>query len=92
MAVALVLVILGVANVLAQFDHSTSAFTYHGCSSVNVSCFGSPIVFSDGRLTPEACQAACLGHHFAALFPEYVSSTEPALILSLIKDQCLPLR
>ncbi|KND86992.1 hypothetical protein TOPH_08357 [Tolypocladium ophioglossoides CBS 100239] len=70
MAVALVLAILGVANVLAQLDHSTSAFTYHGCSSVDVSCFGRPIVFSDGRLTPEACQAACLGHHFAALFPD----------------------
>ncbi|POR32776.1 Uncharacterized protein TPAR_07023 [Tolypocladium paradoxum] len=86
MAVAVVLAVLGVANVLAQLGHSTSAFTYHGCSSVDVSCFGSPIVFADGRLTPEACQAACLGHHFAALFPDACRCGDDATAITPVDE------
>ena len=92
MSLALVIAIIGVATVLAQLDHCISAFNYLGCSSVDVSCFGEPIVFSDGRLTPEACQAACLSHNFAALFPEYSRSAQPMVNMLLTNSQCLPLR
>lgn len=49
-----------------------SLFHYHGCAEVDMTGFGDPITFSDGTLTHEACQAACVGHSIAALFPEYV--------------------
>ncbi|PHH80742.1 hypothetical protein CDD82_1533 [Ophiocordyceps australis] len=64
------LAMFGFLGVLAQTTHVSPSFTYVGCSKVDLSCFGSPVVMPDGRITPEACQAACKGHHFAALFPD----------------------
>ncbi|KAM4057199.1 WSC domain-containing protein [Hirsutella rhossiliensis] len=69
MAAAFLLAAFGASRVAAQMEHSNSAFAYMGCSSVDLSCFGSPIVFPDGHVTPEACQDACHGHQFAALLP-----------------------
>ncbi|RFU74980.1 twinfilin-1 [Trichoderma arundinaceum] len=64
------LAFIGVTRVFSQSIHSTGAFSYQGCSSIDPSCFGDPIVFSDGRLTPESCQLACQGHQFVALLPD----------------------
>ncbi|PHH64749.1 hypothetical protein CDD81_4011 [Ophiocordyceps australis] len=70
MATFFLLAIFGFLSVLAQTNHVTPSFTYVGCSQVDLSCFGSPAVIPDGRITPEACQVACKGHHYAALFPD----------------------
>ncbi|KAM0259861.1 hypothetical protein ACHAQJ_003105 [Trichoderma viride] len=62
--------IIGVIGVVCQTTHDIGAFSYQGCSSIDPSCFGNAIVFSDGRLTPESCQLACHGHQFVALLPD----------------------
>jgi hypothetical protein len=64
------LVVIGTIGAFCQTTHSNGAFSYQGCFSIDPSCFGNALVFSDGRLTPEACQRACQGHLFAALLPE----------------------
>lgn len=66
----LLFAIIGVIGGFCQTTHSTSPFAYQGCASIDPSCFGNALVFSDGRLTPESCQHACQGHQFAALLPE----------------------
>ncbi|KAL7920902.1 hypothetical protein ACQKWADRAFT_297036 [Trichoderma austrokoningii] len=62
--------IIGAIGVFCQSLHSYGEFSYQGCSSIDPSCFGNALVFSDGRLTPESCQRACQGHLFAALLPD----------------------
>jgi hypothetical protein len=62
--------IIGAIGAFCQDLHSYGSFSYQGCSSIDPSCFGNALVFSDSRLTPEACQHACQGHQFAALLPE----------------------
>lgn len=70
MIVLFLVAILGVSGIVCQSVHNLDTFSYGGCSSIDPSCFGNPIVFSDGRLTPESCQLACNGHQFVALLPE----------------------
>ncbi len=48
----------------------SEGFTYHGCAVVDLNSLGNPLVFTDGVLSPEACQKACQGYQLAALFPE----------------------
>lgn len=67
-----IVVISWVLGAFAQSPHSIPGFQYSGCSSIDLSCFGDPIVFPDGCVTPEACQKACEGSLFAALLNEYV--------------------
>ncbi|KAM0452907.1 hypothetical protein ACHAO4_005326 [Trichoderma viride] len=62
--------IIGAMGAFCQTLHSYGSFSYQGCSSIDSSCFGNALVFSDSRLTPEACQRACQGHQFAALLPD----------------------
>lgn len=69
MLVFLAFAILGIGRALAQASYSGSSFTYWGCASVDAAGFSEPIVFPDGSLTPEACQAACEGQLFAAVSP-----------------------
>ncbi|KAL6867001.1 hypothetical protein J3F83DRAFT_99535 [Trichoderma novae-zelandiae] len=66
----LALAVVGVAGVICQSTHNIADFSYQGCSSIDPACFGKPIVFADGRVTPETCQAACHGHQFAAVLPD----------------------
>lgn len=66
----LLFAIVGAIGAFCQNLHSYGSFSYQGCSSIDPSCFGNALVFSDSRLTPEACQHACQGHQFAALLPE----------------------
>lgn len=58
-------------------------FHYQGCAEVDLSHFTDPIVFSDGLLTHDACQLACEGQAYAALFAEYVPSPSAAHWLTL---------
>lgn len=67
-----ILVISCVLGAFAQSTHSISGFHYNGCSSIDISCFGEPVTFPDGCVTPEACQKACEGFQLAALLNEYV--------------------
>ncbi|OAA39542.1 twinfilin-1 [Beauveria brongniartii RCEF 3172] len=64
------LVISWVLGAFAQSPHSIPGFQYIGCSSIDLSCFGNPIIFPDGCVTPEACQKACEGFQFAVLLNE----------------------
>ncbi|KAL6909106.1 hypothetical protein GGI43DRAFT_379920 [Trichoderma evansii] len=66
----LLFAIIGVIGGFCQTTHNFDAFSYQGCFSIDPSCFGNALVFSDGRLTPESCQRACQGHLFAALLPD----------------------
>ncbi|PTB66272.1 hypothetical protein BBK36DRAFT_1119005 [Trichoderma citrinoviride] len=66
----LVLAIIGVTGVVCQSAHNTADFSYQGCSSIDLACFGEPIAFSDSPVAPETCQAACRGHQFAAVLPD----------------------
>ncbi|XWW97535.1 hypothetical protein V2A60_005519 [Cordyceps javanica] len=70
MAAITILVISWVLGAFAQNPHSIPGFHYIGCSSIDLSCFGAPIVFPDGCVTPEACQKACEGFEVAALLNE----------------------
>ncbi|KJZ74959.1 hypothetical protein HIM_05690 [Hirsutella minnesotensis 3608] len=70
MAAVLLLALFGASRVLAQDDHCVPGFKYLGCSNIDLSCFENPIDFADGRITPEVCQDACKGHHYAALLPD----------------------
>jgi hypothetical protein len=70
MRVTLALAIVGVTGVVCQTTHSTSDFSIQGCSSIDLACFAETIAFANGAVTPEACQAACRGHQFAAVLPE----------------------
>ncbi|KAM3515287.1 hypothetical protein MY11210_001028 [Beauveria gryllotalpidicola] len=65
-----ILVISWVLGAFAQSPHSIPGFQYTGCSSIDLSCFGDPIIFPDGCVTPEACQKACEGFLFAVLLNE----------------------
>ncbi|UNI13886.1 Twinfilin-1 [Purpureocillium takamizusanense] len=68
---AILFTFLGVvAQVLAHGNHQTPGFTYLGCFKVDLAAFTNPMVFSDGALTPEACQQACRGYQLAAVFQE----------------------
>lgn len=67
-----ILVISWVLGAFAQSPHSIPGFKYTGCSTIDISCFGDPIIFPDGCVTPEACQRACEGFQFAALLNEYI--------------------
>ncbi|KAH0598428.1 hypothetical protein MHUMG1_03726 [Metarhizium humberi] len=69
-ASTLLLALGAAATVLAQGNHAIDSFAYQGCSSVDMSCFTPPVLLSAQPITPEMCQWACLGHQFAALFPE----------------------
>ncbi|KAK9435807.1 twinfilin-1 [Metarhizium brunneum] len=69
-ASTLLLALGAAATVLAQGNHAIDSFAYQGCSSVDMSCFTPPVFLSAQPITPEMCQWACLGHQFAALFPE----------------------
>ncbi|KAK8932668.1 hypothetical protein VCV18_001208 [Metarhizium anisopliae] len=69
-ASTLLLALGAAATVLAQGNHAIDSFAYQGCSSVDMSCFTPPVLLSVQPITPEMCQWACLGHQFAALFPE----------------------
>lgn len=70
MGASIMLVAMGAAAmVLAQSNHAIDSFAYQGCSSVDMSCFTSPVALNGGPLTPEMCQKACQGHLLAALFP-----------------------
>ncbi|KAJ3474841.1 hypothetical protein NLG97_g9671 [Lecanicillium saksenae] len=65
-----ILVISWVLGAFARNSHNIPGFQYIGCSSIDLSCFGDPVVFPDGCVTPEACQKACQGSLFAALLNE----------------------
>ncbi|KAH6606877.1 hypothetical protein Trco_006030 [Trichoderma cornu-damae] len=80
------LALVGVTRIGGQTTHSTGAFSYQGCSSIDPSCFGDLIVFSDGRLIPESCQLACQGHQFAALLPDSCRCGDDANGIHLIDD------
>ncbi|QPH02429.1 hypothetical protein C2857_006638 [Epichloe festucae Fl1] len=69
MRVLVLLVTCGIATVLGQFNHAANSFAYQGCSSIDLSCFSSPVDLNGRPLAPELCQQACQGHRFAALFP-----------------------
>ncbi|PHH86909.1 hypothetical protein CDD83_9587 [Cordyceps sp. RAO-2017] len=89
MSVALVFAALGVARVAAQAMHCVDGFTYVGCSAINLSCFGSPIVLPGGRLTPQACQEACQGHQWAALLPGACHCGEDArAVRAVAESEC----
>ncbi|EHK15348.1 uncharacterized protein TRIVIDRAFT_64737 [Trichoderma virens Gv29-8] len=66
----LLLAIAGAARVVGQATYNTGNFSYQGCASIDPACFGKPIAFPNGPLTPETCQLACQGHQFAALLPD----------------------
>ncbi|OAA56423.1 twinfilin-1 [Cordyceps fumosorosea ARSEF 2679] len=70
MAAITILVISWVLGAFAQSPHSIPGFHYIGCSSIDVTCFGEPVSFPDGCVTPEACQKACEGFQMAALLNE----------------------
>ncbi|KAK5989864.1 hypothetical protein PT974_08126 [Cladobotryum mycophilum] len=89
MVVFLLLAIFGVAQVLSQATHNAGGFTYQGCSNIDLSCFGSPIVLPDGRLTPEACQTACRGHQFSALLPDACRcGDDPKAVHAIDESKC----
>ncbi|KAG5980264.1 hypothetical protein E4U55_004202 [Claviceps digitariae] len=85
----LLLAICGFTTVLGQFNHATNSFAYQGCSSVDLSCFSSPVDLNGCPLTPESCQEACQGHRFAALLPTECRCGDDAnVIKSLDESVC----
>ncbi|KAH7162234.1 hypothetical protein B0J13DRAFT_600917 [Dactylonectria estremocensis] len=83
MCILLIIAILGISGSLTQEPYVGDSFTYWGCGKVDPSGFGQPIVFPAGQLTPESCQAACMGQQFAAVSPEFVT---PPRFLDLETD------
>lgn len=67
----ILLTLAATATVLAQDAHKTPGWDYKGCSQIDPACFSQPMQLPNGRITPEACQAACVGYQFAALLNEY---------------------
>lgn len=65
----LFIVAFGVTAALGQTSYGEQ-FKYWGCATVDAAGFSNPVPLPNGILTPEACQAACTGHMFAAVSPE----------------------
>lgn len=60
-----------VASAVAEDASDCSCgFQYDGCAIASLERLENPLVFSDGRLTPQACQLACQDFQIAALFSE----------------------
>ncbi|KAF5567182.1 TWF1-twinfilin an actin monomer sequestering [Fusarium napiforme] len=65
----LFIVAFGVTAALSQTSYGEQ-FKYWGCATVDAAGFSKPVPLPNGILTPEACQAACAGHMFAAVSPD----------------------
>ena len=54
---------------LAQNNHATGTFSYVGCLEVTGTA-DKQVPLDPQNCTPEACQQACTGYKYAAVFPK----------------------
>lgn len=64
-----VLGLLWAGGSLAQQNHAAHGFNYIGCMDVTTSA-AHEIPLNPGDCTPEACQGACVGYQYAAVYPK----------------------
>jgi hypothetical protein len=60
--------LLWAGRALAQDNHAIDGFTYRGCVHIT-SPATHEVPLDAGNCTPEACQKACAGYQFAAVYP-----------------------
>lgn len=71
--------VLGIAALFFPKAYSQAAYQYQdtqyeGCATVDLQCFSEPIVPMDGPVSQYACEMACAGSDYAALFPRFATS------------------